>query len=350
MFEQIPEISIKAILEGFLGNMLWVIIGGGLALLIKTIFNRIQKIIVEARQSISGEYISFYEDEDDESKKIWRTAPVTIHQSGYNINGVTEFDKKRWSLKGEISEGKYLYGMYWSDNPHDPGTGNYFLKIENTIHGKIDSLRGIWSGYDADNHKITSGQYIFRKKYSPKVGKHKSASIPAMVEIAENQLGKSYISDEDFTNNKNMVLRASIGNETVGFSIVTLLAKDEFATELKQIADSEHRSIGHAEVVGLIKSVAVAESYKQRGIGDTIIKASMDELILSGANILVMVGWKSKLGTNIESLALLNGFRPVCELSKYWSEDSVIKKYSCPVCGKPPCACSAVIFTKHVEA
>ena len=170
-----------------------------------------------------------------------------------------------------------------------------------------------------------------------------------MVEIAENQLGKFYISDQDFTNEKNLVFRASMEKETVGFSIVRILSKEEFSAAFQKIDNSDRKFIGHATIIGIIKSIAVAKSYQQRGIGDAIMKQSIDELKSAGVNIVVMIGWKSKLGTNIESLALLNGFRKACEIQNYWSEDSDLKNYDCPVCGAPPCTCSAAIYSLHIE-
>ena len=167
MVDFLPEVSIKAILEGFLANFLWVVIGGGLAIGAKALSNKIRKLIVEAKQSITGEFISFYEDDDSAGKTKWKKAPIRLIQSGYNVKGSTEFDKKNWELKGEISEGTHFHGRYWSSNAHDPGTGNFFLKIEECENRKINILRGIWSGYDSDNHKITSGQYTLKRKFSP---------------------------------------------------------------------------------------------------------------------------------------------------------------------------------------
>jgi hypothetical protein len=36
------------------------------------------------------------------------------------------------------------------------------------------------------------------------------------------------------------------------------------------------------------------------------------------------------------------------ELPNYWKEDSIKENFTCPVCGNPPCLCSAVIYGMNI--
>ena len=60
----------------------------------------------------------------------------------------------------------------------------------------------------------------------------------------------------------------------------------------------------------------------------------------------IMAGWKNGTEVNIKGLALKEGFKEEFEIENFWKEDSLEYNFNCTACGKPPCLCSAVIYTK----
>lgn len=344
----IDKFAIERIAEGVFVNFLWASVGGSIVLIMKFLFGFVHRKIQEYRQIVAGKYISFYEDENDKGR-IFKSAEVELKQKGFAVTGSTFFEKKKWQLKGELAKGMYLYGMYWSANPQDSGTGNFFLEIKENDNRKVIMLKGIWSGYDSENHKITSGEYIFYRKIEPKITLATKSSVPRILAIAENQLGKDYISEASLDFDKNIILKAQIENETVGFSISKLIDKEEFKNEFNKVAGMKNRVINSIDKIGVIRTIAVSLDFQRRGIGNKLLKESLLLLSQRGAEIIIIVGWKSCKGTKIHSLAQLNNFRIIGEIKNYWYEDSQSKMYGCPVCGEPPCECSAVIYSREPE-
>lgn len=75
-----------------------------------------------------------------------------------------------------------------------------------------------------------------------------------------------------------------------------------------------------------------------------LVKDSIDEFKRREIKTVCSIAWKSKYRTNIGGILKRLGFEQILEIQNYWKEDSIEKGYSCPVCGGPPCKCSAVIY------
>lgn len=52
---------------------------------------------------------------------------------------------------------------------------------------------------------------------------------------------------------------------------------------------------------------------------------------------------------NIRGLAIKEGFKEEFIIENFWKEDSIKFNFGCTTCGKPPCLCSAIIYTKELE-
>ena len=61
-----------------------------------------------------------------------------------------------------------------------------------------------------------------------------------------------------------------------------------------------------------------------------------------------MAGWINKDQVNIKGLAIKEGFKEEFIIEEFWKEDSLKLNFDCTACGKPPCLCSAIIYTKKL--
>jgi ribosomal protein S18 acetylase RimI-like enzyme len=95
--------------------------------------------------------------------------------------------------------------------------------------------------------------------------------------------------------------------------------------------------------IGVIRTVAVADSRRGRGVGTRLAKAAIDRLRKLGATAIVTVGWADSNGCHIAGLVKALGFEELATLENYWKKDSTSKQYDCPTCGNP-CKCQAKLF------
>lgn len=99
-----------------------------------------------------------------------------------------------------------------------------------------------------------------------------------------------------------------------------------------------------AYTTGLIKSVAVKQEYRQKGIGAELIKEAIERLKDMSCELILAVAWASgKPGSSPKILEKLS-FKNILGVEEYWKEDSLKEGYSCPNCGKPPCRCKALFY------
>lgn len=339
----VNELTWTGIMEGFLGNLIYVVFGFILAFL----YRWARKKSVQYQVNIAGDYLSTYEDIVN-GETVTKSAPVTLNQKGNDVSGITFLDNKKWKIEGELSHKKYFYGMYYSIVTEDSGRGNFFLQIDKTHDRKVMNLNGIWSGYDSDNNMITSGSYNFKRLARSEIVKASQNAATRIVEIAGDQLGKDYLSIENLDFDKNVILKALVNSETVGFSINSTLNVQEFRNEFPNLINILQATLDQSKTVGIIRTIAVDKEYQKRGLGNALLTNSVSEL-MKNSDFIMMVAWKSDIKVNIQALAETHGFRKVKEIPNYWNVESKKKKYSCPICGEPPCQCSAVVFTKVIE-
>lgn len=324
-------------------NLLTAAIGGVVTLASGVAVRKFRRYKLESKYPIAGNYISEYEDVVD-GEKIVVKAPVQLIQTGLRINGSTKFDGRTWILNGEISEHGHLFGMYHAESIHDKGIGNFFLEMQ--INGDME---GLWSGYDSVNRVITSGRYSFHRQPKFVIEKIEKMHIPAVLSIAEKQLGEAYINVGDLLSNGNIASYAAVSGKIVGFCTGKKVTLQKIYDSIPQLKEMKLKQLEAVENLGMVASVATDPSYSGKGIGTELVVHCIKELKRMGLNVLVMTGWKSEKGIHIGSIAKNHGFVPILEVQDFWKEDSIKSGYSCPSCGKPPCRCSAVVYIKHTN-
>lgn len=339
--------------------------------------NKLIAFIQDTREQlhfpVAGQYIT--EHEDDTANGVASFfAEATLKQVGLKVTGTTNMDDRTWILDGTIDPtGGYLSGIYRANNPYDKGVGNFFLEIR-----PDGTLAGLWSGYDSENRfsrgalgpqaspssgvcprmecaktslplrgnrTIHAGKYRFRKILPLQVTPITKHTVGPALAIAEKQLGDSYIQAGDFLDSKNISLCAICRGTVAGFLIAKALSVEDFRTLYPNIEETLRRQISYAKTVGFIASMATAPEFEKRGVAHALLEAGLACLEKAGQPLICTIGWKGKGAVaHIDGLVRKAGFQAVHEFADYWKEDSLEKGYRCPVCGDPPCRCSAVLF------
>src|SRR5690606_35146465 len=138
-------------------NIVVGLLSAGFVGLILILRKKLSDLHAERKYPIAGKYLSKFEDEVN-GEKITVTAPAIFNQRGKKIFGetISQLENRKWIIEGEITIGGHIHGIYFAEDPHDKGIGNFFLYINHRRH-----MEGLWSGYDSINQKITSGRYSF---------------------------------------------------------------------------------------------------------------------------------------------------------------------------------------------
>lgn len=243
-------------------------------------------------------------------------------------------------IEGEVSDSGYIYGIYYAESVHDKGVGNFFLEFTND-----GDLEGLWSGYDSINKKIVSGKYLFKKKPTIIVSKVQEKNLPTILHIADKQLGKDYINANDFIEDDFLKFQASINDKIVGFITSKELTIEEVYKKIPTLKDKKLNQFNVVSKLSYIGSIATDPKYEGLGVASALFEYMLNELNKKDY-IILMTGWKSKNGININGIAKKFGFDEILEIKDFWKEDSIENNYDCPVCSNP-CLCSAVIYVKH---
>lgn len=328
--------------NSFFSEWLSGIIGALFAGIVLIISKAIRHFYLNKKYPIKGDFIAYYEDISG-GQKCTLSAPTTIHQKGLDIKGKTTFELgKTWILEGKISDGN-VYGIYHAESPNDSGKGNFFLQINAT--GDLD---GIWSGYDHENKLITSGHYLFKRIPKIQIKSITESYHGSVLALSSRLLGKGYLPDiPQLDKNKTVLLVALSSKKFIGFAYARITEKDDLNVILKNRTIDIPPDLKLADergTLGLLKTVCVEPENQGRGVATILIKECLNNLVTLGAETFICIAWKSSAGVQIGGVLSKLGFREWITLDKFWAEESISQNFSCPVCGNPPCNCSAVIY------
>ncbi|MFB6196244.1 MAG: GNAT family N-acetyltransferase [Haloplanus sp.] len=291
-------------------------------------WHRLQDAYVERQYPITGTYISKFRDANAQNRDsdIYQdtesyTAIAELDQRGTTITGSSRTDYRTfsasWSLEGEITDDGYLVGQYAATHPHDQGHGTFFLYIR-----KNRQLRGIWAGYEDEGGEINHGEYVFRPVLDVSTGPLRDASRPAAVALLESA-GADDVTVEKVTRSddrrgftlvanadggtpgrvrrlvRSALERAGVAPAApegrtdsergfVGTVVATVSEGEAIDTALRPDRTLP-AAVSCATTVGVIDYVAVAEQYRDRGVGTQLVRAALDRLDDEGVEVVCLL-------------------------------------------------------------
>lgn len=306
------------------------------------IIERFKNYRINRKYNLTGLYVTKYADIVDGEKKVICT-PAVITQKGWNIVGETSFGDTVWKLEGKILDSGYVYGMYSAEGMLNNGVGNFFLEMD------TDRLEGIWSGYDNVNKIISSGEYIFSKISIHKMNKR---DIGPILKITDVELGKDYLSRdivEEYIDKDKLetCLVVTFHEKIIGYCLCDTVTFEELRG--KHRISNAPSWANTDEMIGLIKTIAIQKKWQCFGIGELIIKRVFENWRKADITVSASIAWMHGGKTNVGKLLEKVGMKSVGIIEEYWKEDSIENNYGCPVCGEPPCTCSADIYFGLLE-
>lgn len=175
--------------------------------------------------------------------------------------------------------------------------------------------------------------------------------ILKLIKMSNQVLGKDYLRHEDLEKAIDSeeymckIVRNIENRAVIGFCLYQIVTPEALPVLLKLPESKIPSALRHSERIGVIKTAAIAVDYQSCGIGKKLIDECHQRLLKSNVQSVCSVAWKYGGRANIGGILGSLGFIEYIEIENYWRDDSLKNGYTCPICGKPPCMCSAVIYT-----
>ncbi len=169
--------------------------------------------------------------------------------------------------------------------------------------------------------------------------------LSQILTIADQQLGADYFGSTLTENLEpfHLFTVAEHQGNILGFCSGMLFPAFDPPSCLSEV-DLPRKVIEQA-VCGLLKTVATRPDFELAGIASQLIEYNLKELQRNGAEIILGLAWKDVYGRiNVGTIMQKLGFRILKEYPNFWYTNSLKQQYKCPVCGNPPCRCSAVLY------
>jgi GNAT superfamily N-acetyltransferase len=102
--------------------------------------------------------------------------------------------------------------------------------------------------------------------------------------------------------------------------------------------------------VGLMSTASVVEPFQGQGIGQELTRRRMRWMNEAGCTAQIAVSWESGLAHTSDRVFTKLGFKRLSQVKGFYQEDSTQRGWTCPVCGSPPCRCSASFYVRVVTS
>lgn len=170
--------------------------------------------------------------------------------------------------------------------------------------------------------------------------------FPKIKVLSDKYFGKNYLLYDDiFKESKNCKKHCFISlynNDVIAFLLVEVYSNNQFIKKYKQLNKLLHIN----KKICIIKSICVEEIHRNKGIAHNMIKKALKNI-----NSCIFMSFVWDYANNYEMKKILekNKFKFITIMKEFWKSESLIKKYHCIKCGKPPCLCDAFVFMLYKE-
>ena len=132
----------------------------------------------------------------------------------------------------------------------------------------------------------------------------------------------------------------------VGYMYFIMMDRAEFASLSKlDTLHLSHLCNGNDDKIGNLRSIGVAEPFRNKGLSKELIQFSLDELTSLGADVAVALCWKAGAVVPMRHTMLSCGLKYLTDAHRVWYD---IKDLECPYCiGR--CKCDAEVYYKRLE-
>ena len=164
-----------------------------------------------------------------------------------------------------------------------------------------------------------------------------------IISLADENLGQNYLSEYDLEqfSNFNPQYYCFIKDDRLRAFALFLSGQ---RSVMETAFGIQEPGLRENDYEGVLKTVVTHRSFKGKGIATALIAEGLLQFQKMGIKNCFSFAWLENKKINLEGPLIKNGFLTQKVVDGYWTEQSAIKKITCPVCGPPPCYCKAYLF------
>ncbi len=175
----------------------------------------------------------------------------------------------------------------------------------------------------------------------------KHNDISTIKKLIDDAFGLNYLTLNDITNyieKKDCFGYCLIDqNKFVGFIFLKTYSSSNINNFFLKEQDWFLNHIENVEKVAIIEQIALVTEYRGKGLSNQLLNNSIFK-IEPHCDLVMSVCWLKATTTPMQKLLQKNNFNAIKLIENYWETDSSLKKYTCVICGNPPCKCSAEVY------
>ncbi len=173
--------------------------------------------------------------------------------------------------------------------------------------------------------------------------------INAVLELSNIAIGQGYLtiaSLNKYINSAKYIGFVVLRNgDLVGFTLIDLLTPLEVKKTVLKDHEWFYTTLNSYDQIVFIKQTVVSSKYSNQGIGSQLVQHST-KILNAKKNIHLSTVWQKENSGSMPKVLMKNGFLLSKIILNYWKNDSLVKKYDCPICGRPPCKCATEVWIK----
>jgi GNAT superfamily N-acetyltransferase len=177
--------------------------------------------------------------------------------------------------------------------------------------------------------------------------------FPECMALVDRTQGKGILGSDYFERcareSDRLLLLALLDDALVGLAGARVLSKDDFDYYLP-FGREAVLELFQLHRVGVMSTASVVEPMQGQGIGQALTRRRIQWMNESGCSVQIAVSWASGLPHTSDRVFAKLGFKHLSRVDGFYEKDSAQRGWICPVCGSPPCRCSASLYLRHADA
>jgi GNAT superfamily N-acetyltransferase len=186
-----------------------------------------------------------------------------------------------------------------------------------------------------------------------RAGPGHSSLLPECLALVDRTQGKGIITldylERCASESDKLLLLALLDGSLAGVAAARVVPQDGFDYYLPFGREAVLDLFQHYRV-GLMSLASVVEPLQGQGIGQELTRHRIQWMNDAGCTAQIAVSWRSGLTHTSDRVFTKLGFKCLSQVEGFYREDSTQRGWICPVCGSPPCRCSASFYIRYAKS
>ena len=181
------------------------------------------------------------------------------------------------------------------------------------------------------------------QKFEPKY-------LDDLIQLSDENFGKNYFTKEAlmrYHENATDTIDIIVDNgKAIAMNLVMTVHVNSLGNHLLKGLDQIVDLFPNNSFIHLHKAFTIIKPLRHKEPGVQLFRYTESKLN-EISPFWLSVGWSKDANLTPHPLLLKFDMSPTIIIPNYWYDDSLQKNFDCEYCGKPPCTCNAVLYTKR---